>query len=168
MEVPHKLQDLLLYAIIFFGGVSFIGAIGISAKPISAYTPYYKFPYYFETSSATKNAKMEAQLCLSVLILSIIFGVVLCVFWFLGRPTSNSGISWLFRIIIFICCFGESLILVITYSHYNYALDRKEPEEGDIDQAKYDEVSAEFDKWLNDNYPPEMQGDVVMRPSNVL
>ena len=61
----------------------------------------------------------------------------------------------MFRIIIFICCFGESLILVIAYSINVSSLDRKTPEEGDVDQEKLQKQSQDYQKWIEEKFSEE-------------
>ena len=156
MGIPHKLQDLLLYSIVLFGGLSFVGAIGITANVIKPIWPYIKFSYFAEYS-ATSASDLEpirsAKICFSVLILSAVFAIALVVFWILGRPTSSISISWLFRVLIFICCLGETVILVVAYSDTHAPLKQKLPDQADIDQEKYTKQRADLMKWLSDNYP---------------
>ena len=115
MEIPHKFQDIVLYAIIVTGAFTFLGtliSVSVAISPISnhKYVSIHLYPAEYGPVSVpgTDMEYDQVYSCYATTIaLTVIFGVGLVACWFLGRPTSTLSIAWIFQLIAFFCCFGK-------------------------------------------------------------
>ena len=155
MEVPRGLGLLVLIGCIIFGAAAFIGPLVIAAIPLDEIYPYGKYltgvpeiyaysqPQYFDSLG---------KLCLSVIVLTIVFGVCTLIFWILGRPSASSGAATIFRIIVLVCISCQVILLGVTVGLANTATY---PYDYDLDFAfEYTEEEArDLQEWLNDKHP---------------
>ena len=149
MNIPHKLSDLILYCIVVTGLFAYIGPLVVASIPISELYPNGKFIKLSSSySSLSEKYDKYGKTCLATIILTLIFGILTVVCWFLGRPKSSLPIAWIFRIIMGVSVFGQFLLIAVAQGYFYHT-----PQDAYYYFEPTEEEKTDFYKWLNDTHP---------------
>ena len=152
MNIPHGPMDIVFYCCVITGAVAFIGTLGVAASEVSLYYPYGLYEYSYDVFAKVANSLLVG------IIFPILFGILLIVFWFLGRPSSSMGIAWIFRILVIICCVAQLISIILCHA-VSYL-----PTDADIKpntKKMSDDKLQDFGEWLIKKYPQETERDPV-------
>lgn len=132
MDFFKQPQNLLFVSIVATGTLGFIGLLGVASETLKYSYPYGKYISY--SIGYIGNAACAA------IVLSVIFGIALVIFWYLGAPSSPHPKVFIFRICIAVCIVAE-LIANIVCCHYSGANVIQQNWDEYADSTKMDDSS---------------------------
>ena len=146
-------RNLLLVVIILTGCVGLIGNAVVSLMfidPFMKWGPYMYLALFGDSNPPSKGFDIQRASFFGSTI-PLAFGLLTCVFWFFGRPTSTSRFVKIFRFVTIFSCilaFAGTCISHACIVH-PYPFDYKD------DWVPDEQIVEEFMKWLQEKFKSE-------------